>query len=452
MGFAARAGSLLSEVPRDFDSHRCRYAMMIAAQRDNATMFDQLWRWAKTHMRHNELDDARHGYFAWHCSPAGQQLDSNPASDGETWIAAALYTAAARWERADYAAEATALLQDCTNKTGKIESVTSMFNNHTGVAEADSQVVFTPYANSASFTDPSYHLPAFYWLWAQRAAAPPLTMAAPTFGARHDYEQLSTTCQHASSIGGGSRVSSIAECEAACDARAGCVAVDTDGTTCYLKAHCEGEVGECSEWCGFRQTGGPTPPSPPMPPGPGPGPTPLPTPPASAAFWKGFVRSSRTFFPLASSPQSSLAPDYATFAGAPTGSQQHFAFDAWRVAQNVAMDYAWLAADAAEVSHCERLHAFFKQANASKPYGNQFDVASGRQLSADHSPGLVAMNAVCSLASNATLAWDFVAELWTTPTPTGKYRYYDGMLYMLGWLQLSGQFRYYPEPSKPDDM
>ena len=53
------------------------------------------------------------------------------------------------------------------------------------------------------------------------------------------------------------------------------------------------------------------------------------------------------------------------------------------------------------------------------------------------------MNAVCALASNSSAAWDFVAELWATPTPTGKYRYYDGMLYMLGWLQLSGQFRYY---------
>ena len=44
-------------------------------------------------------------------------------------------------------------------------------------------------------------------------------------------------------------------------------------------------------------------------------------------------------------------------------------------------------------------------------------------------------------------AWDFVAELWATPTPSGKYRYYDGMLYMLGWLQLAGQFRYHaPAP------
>jgi endo-1,4-beta-D-glucanase Y len=46
-----------------------------------------------------------------------------------------------------------------------------MFNPDTGVAATPAQVVFTPYSNSASFTDPSYHLPNFYWLWARGAAA-----------------------------------------------------------------------------------------------------------------------------------------------------------------------------------------------------------------------------------------------------------------------------------------
>ena len=36
-------------------------------------------------------------------------------------------------------------------------------------------------------------------------------------------------------------------------------------------------------------------------------------------------------------------PDYSTFDGAPTGgSHQQFRFDAWRCAQNIAMDFAWL--------------------------------------------------------------------------------------------------------------
>ena len=44
------------------------YAMNIAVQLNNKTMFDALWKWARTNMRHNEPSDPRFGYFAWHCS------------------------------------------------------------------------------------------------------------------------------------------------------------------------------------------------------------------------------------------------------------------------------------------------------------------------------------------------------------------------------------------------
>jgi len=58
-----------------------------------------------------------------------------------------------------------------------------------------------------------------------------------------------------------------------------------------------------------------------------------------------------------------------------------------------------------------------------------------------HATGLLSMNAVCSLASNQTTAWDFIDQLWNTTTPTGRGRYYDGALYLDAWLQLSGNFR-----------
>jgi oligosaccharide reducing-end xylanase len=48
--------------------------------------------------------------------------------------------------------------------------------------------------------------------------------------------------------------------------------------------------------------------------------------------------------------------------------------------------------------------------------GNQFDL-DGTQTDGDHSPGLVAMNAVAALGSNLTIAWDFVDALWNTSVP-----------------------------------
>ena len=167
------------------------------------------------------------------------------------------------------------------------------------------------------------------------------------------------------------------------------------------------------------------------------------------------TNSSRAYFKLtAGTSAGGLMPDYSTFAGKPTGAglNANFAFDAWRVAMNVGMDYAWFAADPWQIQYCNGLQAFFSAANATAPYGNQYTVPGGQEArgGSGHSPGLVAMNAVCSLASDQQLAWDFVSELWGTSIPTGKYRYYDGMLFMLGWLHVSGNFRLYgPVPRPP---
>jgi oligosaccharide reducing-end xylanase len=56
---------------------------------------------------------------------------------------------------------------------------------------------------------------------------------------------------------------------------------------------------------------------------------------------------------------------------------------------------------------------------------------------------LVAMNATASLAADHPRRLDFVRALWEQPIPTGRYRYYDGMLYMLALLHCSGEFRAY---------
>lgn len=59
------------------------------------------------------------------------------------------------------------------------------------------------------------------------------------------------------------------------------------------------------------------------------------------------------------------------------------------------------------------------------------------------------MNAVAALAATSAEAWSFVEELWYTQTPVGKYRYYNGMLYMLGMLQVAGQYRIYADTTTP---
>ncbi len=156
----------------DVRSEGMSYGMMIAVQMGRKAEFDALWNWAATHMRY--ASGPREGYFRWQCQPRGCDRDAVPASDGEEYFATALLMAASRWGNGrglyDYDAQAQALLATMLHKEamngGIVDGVRSMFSAEHG------QVVFVPIGDAAGFSDPSYHLPAFYELWARRAARP----------------------------------------------------------------------------------------------------------------------------------------------------------------------------------------------------------------------------------------------------------------------------------------
>ena len=152
---------------------------------------------------------------------------------------------------------------------------------------------------------------------------------------------------------------------------------------------------------------------------------------------------SRDYFKKAAHPQTGLMPDYANFDGTPYGTDDHmdFRFDAWRTLSNVAVDYAWFATDPWQVEQSNRVLGFLASQGIDS-YPNQFTL-DGTSLSGDHSTGLVAMAAVAALAADPATGKSFVQALWDARIPSGQWRYYDGMLYMLGMLQVSGNFKIY---------
>lgn len=83
----------------------------------------------------------------------------------------------------------------------------------------------------------------------------PSPTPTPSPSPTRTYDTLTTTCQNAVAITDKLSVSSVQDCKALCDGRAGCNSVDTDGHDCYLKSHCEGQVGSCNGWCGYRVRG-----------------------------------------------------------------------------------------------------------------------------------------------------------------------------------------------------
>jgi oligosaccharide reducing-end xylanase len=325
----------------DIRSEGMSYGMMIAVQMDRKAEFDALWNWAKSNMQYQS--GPREGYFQWQCWPDGCNGTTVPASDGEEYIATALFFAAHRWGSGDgiydYEAEANRILDTMLHKEemngGELSGVHNMFNHD------EQQVVFVPVGDAASFTDPSYHLPAFYELWGRWAAG----------------------------------------------------------------------------WEGRQE--------------------------ADRQFWLDAAARSRQFFRQTTHPETGLNPDYAEFDGTPNPTQGHdaFRFDAFRTAMNWAVDYAWWAADPNEVVLSDRLQAFF-EAQGIDRYVNQYSLA-GEPLSTDRSPGLIAANGAASLAATHPRASKFVEALWELQPPSGRYRYYDGLLQFMATLHASGNFRIY---------
>lgn len=135
------------------------YGMMMCVQLDMHEEFDRLWKWAKTYMWMSEGNNE--GYFAWSCQLDGKKNAYGPAPDGEEFFAMALFFAAHRWGNREgifhYEQEAKEILRACLHKGENGRPGAPMWNHE------NHQILFVP---GIDFTDPSYHLPHFYELFA----------------------------------------------------------------------------------------------------------------------------------------------------------------------------------------------------------------------------------------------------------------------------------------------
>ena len=137
------------------------YGMMMCVQQDMKIEFDALWKWTKTYMWMDYGENK--GYFAWSVSTEGIKNSEGPAPDGEEYFAMALFFAAHRWGNGEgifnYESEAKAILHACVHKGEK--------NDGFPMWEPSNKLIkFVP---SLDFSDPSYHLPHFYELFARWA-------------------------------------------------------------------------------------------------------------------------------------------------------------------------------------------------------------------------------------------------------------------------------------------
>jgi oligosaccharide reducing-end xylanase len=350
----------------DIRSEGQSYAMMITLQRNDQAKFNKLWRFAHEKMRIAKATHPNYRGFAWVVDTEGRVCDENSAPDGEEYFAMALYFAHNRWGSAsgtgydNYKYWADELLDvmknrpsisgmrsrrvDAGSDDGKPCTGNMSGTNVTSVPlfDAKHKLIRFDATTGSDFSDPSYHLPAFYELFA--------------------------------------------------------------------------------EW----------------------------GPPADAEFWKAAAGASRQFLARAMNPKTGLAPEYADYDGSPhrvpwNENSGKFAYDAWRVGGNIGMDAAWIGAPGpTAAARADALVAFFHSQGPSS-YKALWNL-DGTGGSGSHSAGLVAMNAVATLATTSAVssqAAALVEDFWSTPLPTGMYRYYDGLLYTFALLHLSGEYAIY---------
>ncbi len=360
------------------------YGMMIAVQLGKKREFDALWNWSKTYMLITDPRNPSYGYFAWSMNTDGTPRSVSAAPDGEEYYAMALLFAARRWGNGkgiyDYQAEADRILRGM---------------RHHPVMTATPPLRIHP--DDPPFVPPDMPWPSLNSREAQAKALadgkpwppyhPDRTPHPSTAGPMVDDDHAMIRFVPETSVPG------------------------TDASY-----HLPGFYELWSRW-GPRE---------------------------DRAFWARAATASRDFFAKVANAQTGLAPDRSTFDGVTEpswdGTPGAFGYDSWRTISNWSVDYSWWGKDDREKGLSARLQAFLV-GQGIHTFPDRYTL-DGQPLSARHSPGMVAAAAVGGLAASPGPNADaFLRELWDTPVPSGEQRYFDGMLYLMSLMHLSGEFR-----------
>jgi len=177
---------------------------------------------------------------------------------------------------------------------------------------------------------------------------------------------------------------------------------------------------------------------------------------ADATQWTRAAAAGEKLLQNAYDPSTGLTTCYTNFDGTPywwpwekqgdDTYSQTFQEDAWRAIANVNVDASWYGTKAWQTTYSNTLQSFFQRQGVStyvsryRKDGTPLPVGQNTYEPA-HAEGLVAMNSTSAISATAPGSDDFVRDLWATAIPSGKARYFDGLLYMLGLLYDSGTFQ-----------
>jgi oligosaccharide reducing-end xylanase len=139
---------------------------------------------------------------------------------------------------------------------------------------------------------------------------------------------------------------------------------------------------------------------------------------ANAAFWNKAVTTTRSWLQTAAGTTGNIG-DQSSFAGQTTNSNGD---DKLRIVANFMSDYNFFNADPFEATYAS-------------------EYATWVSTHSNGSTAMLACNGLLGFGLPATTGKAWVQSLWNVAIPTGQYRYYDGALYTIALLHVSGAFR-----------
>jgi len=162
---------------------------------------------------------------------------------------------------------------------------------------------------------------------------------------------------------------------------------------------------------------------------------------ANASLWRNATSYGRSYFPKVYNASTGLSPYQANFDGSAYGPGNTFNADAWRVPMNIMSDFELNRAGTWQPGYAATHSAFWKSQGLDT-YGSSFSL-TGTPTNQYHGAGLTGANAMLAFGLSPADGAPLLQAAWDQGTPTGQYRYYDGTLFMLSMLYLTGTFNLY---------
>ena len=306
------------------------YGMMMCVQMDRKDIFDRLWTFSERYMLLKDGPNA--GYFRWSVHIDGSSNSEGPAPDGEEYYAMALFMASARWGDGEgsynYSARAREILRHAVHQHEIVPQGEPMW---------DPDNAYIRFVPQMKISDPSYHLPHFYELFAMKADD------------------------------------------------------------------------------------------------------------ADRPFWKHAAEQSRRYIAVSADPQTGMSPEYADYDGKTVllfGKPWVYYSDAYRVAENIALDRVWFGRDPSLDQVATNLQDFFGRQDMENLQAYELD-GTPQNEPAMHPVAIKAVLAAASIASTSEQRIRFLQQFAELPLRKGKRRYYDNCLYFFCLLMLTGHYRMY---------